>query len=140
MEYRANWGDWMTQKDTLLMDGDCGLCTHTAVFLNPRLKQVNSVRFVAIESDEGRKLITTFPEKFQAADSVYLIRKGKPYMRSAAGIRCLLYMKWYYSMWFPLVWIVPLPMRDIVYRIVARYRHKVFRRPATCIFPGLNID
>ena len=129
----------MNQKDTLLMDGDCGLCTHTAVFINPRLKEPNSVSFVAIESAEGQDLIQTFPDKLQAADTVYLIRNGKAYMRSAAAIRCLLYMKWYYSMWFPLAWIVPLPLRDIVYRIVARYRHKVFNRPATCIFPGLNI-
>ena len=129
----------MNQKDTLLMDGDCGLCTHTAVFINPRLKLPNSVRFIAIESEEGQEIIKTFSEKLQAADSVYLIRNGKAYMRSAAAIRCLLYMKWYYSMWFPLAWIVPLPLRDIVYRIVARCRHKVFKRPATCIFPGLNI-
>ena len=129
----------MNQKDTLLMDGDCGLCTHTAVFINPRLKESNSVSFVAIESAEGQELIQTFPDKFQAADTVFLIRNGKAYMRSAAAIRCLLYMKWYYSMWFPLAWIVPLPLRDIAYRIVARYRHKVFKRPATCIFPGLNI-
>ena len=129
----------MNQKDTLLMDGDCGLCTHTAVFINPRLKLPNSVRFIAIESEEGQEIIKTFSEKLQAADSVYLIRNGKAYMRSAAAIRCLLYMKWYYSMWFPLAWIVPSPLRDIVYRIVARYRHKVFKRPATCIFPGLNI-
>ena len=129
----------MNQKDTLLMDGDCGLCTHTAVFINPRLKEPNSVSFVAIESAEGQELIQTFPDNFQAADTVFLIRNGKAYMRSAAAIRCLLYMKWYYSMWFPLAWIVPLPLRDIVYRIVARYRHKVFKRPATCIFPGLNI-
>ena len=129
----------MNQQDTLLMDVDCGLCTHTAVFINPRLKLPNSVRFIAIESEEGQEIIKTFSEKLQASDSVYLIRNGKAYMRSAAAIRCLLYMKWYYSMWFPLAWIVPLPLRDIVYRIVARYRHKVFKRPATCIFPGLNI-
>ena len=128
----------MTDKDLLLMDGDCGLCTHTAVFINPRLHQPNSLRFLAIESKEGLDLISNFSEKFQQADSVYLIRDGKPYMRSAAGIRCILYMKWYYSMWYPLLWLVPLPIRDIAYRIVARYRHRVFKRPATCIFPGLN--
>ena len=128
----------MTGKDLLLMDGDCGLCTHTAVFINPRLHQPNSLRFLAIESKEGLDLISNFSEKFQQADSVYLIRDGKPYMRSAAGIRCILHMKWYYSMWYPILWLVPLPIRDIAYRIVARYRHRVFKRPATCIFPGLN--
>jgi predicted DCC family thiol-disulfide oxidoreductase YuxK len=108
------------------------------VFLSPRLKQPNSIQFIAIESKEGQELISTFPEKFQNADSVYLIRDGKPYMRSGAGIRCLLYLKWYYSMWYPFLWLIPLPLRDVAYRIVARYRHRFFTRPATCVFPGLN--
>jgi predicted DCC family thiol-disulfide oxidoreductase YuxK len=122
------------------MDGDCGLCTHTAVFLHPRLKDVHSIRFVAIETPEGKELISTFPQKFRDADTVYLIRNGTPYMRSAAGIRFLLYMKWYYSMWFPVLWLVPLPLRNVAYRIIAKNRHRVFKRPATCVFPGLNID
>jgi predicted DCC family thiol-disulfide oxidoreductase YuxK len=49
-------------------------------------------------------------------------------------------MKWYYSMWFPVLWLVPLPLRDVAYRIIAKNRHRVFKRPATCVFPGLNID
>ncbi|MDA8594806.1 DUF393 domain-containing protein, partial [Euryarchaeota archaeon] len=64
----------MNQKDILLMDGDCGLCTHTAVFLHPRLRQANSIHFVAIESQEGQELISTFPAKMKDADTVYLIR------------------------------------------------------------------
>ena len=130
----------MTEKDTLLMDGDCGLCTHTVVFLHPRLRKGISIRFLAIESQEGQELIATLPQNMRDADTVYLIRNGIPYMRSSAGIRCLLYMKWYYSMWFPVLWLVPLPLRNIVYRIVAKNRHRVFKRPATCVFPGLNID
>ena len=135
MECGTNRGEEMTEKDIVLMDGDCGLCTHTAVFLSPRLKQQNSIRFIAIESKEGQEFISTFSEKFQNADSVYLIRDGKAYMRSGAGIRCLLYLKWYYSMWFPFLWLIPLPLRDFVYRIVSRNRHRVFKRPATCVFP-----
>lgn len=138
LECSPNRGDSMSQKDILLMDGDCGLCTHTAVFLHPRLRQANSIRFVAIESQEGKDLISTFSTKMKNADTVYLIRNGTPYMRSSAGIRCLLYMKWYYSMWYPMLWLIPLPLRNIAYRFIAKNRHRVFKRPATCIFPGLN--
>ena len=138
MERASPRGESLNRPDTLLMDGDCGLCTHTAVFLHPRLKDPHSIRFVAIESKEGQDLISTFSESIRRADSVYLLRNGKPYMRSSAGIRCLLYMKWYYSMWYPLLWLVPLPLRNIAYRIIAKNRHRVFQRPATCIFPGLN--
>lgn len=128
----------MSEPAVLLMDGDCGLCTRSAVFLHPRLKDSNSMRFVAIESEEGQALISTFPEKYQQADSVYLIRNGRPYMRSAAAIRCLLYLKWHYKFLFPFAWIIPLPIRDVAYRIVAKYRMKFFAPPEVCIFPSLS--
>jgi len=128
----------MSEPAVLLMDGDCGLCTRSAVFLHPRLTDSNSMRFVAIESEEGQALISTFPEKYQQADSVYLIRNGRPYMRSAAAVRCLLYLKWHYKFLFPFAWVIPLPIRDVAYRIVAKYRMKFFAPPEVCIFPSLS--
>ena len=128
----------MSEPAVLLMDGDCGLCTRSAVFLHPRLTDDKSMRFVAIESEEGQALISTFPEKYQQADSVYLIRNGRPFMRSAAAVRCLLYLKWHYKFLFPFAWVIPLPIRDVAYRIVAKYRMKFFAPPEVCIFPSLT--
>lgn len=128
----------MSDADVLLMDGDCGLCTRSAVFLHPRLKDKESMKFVAIESEEGQAIISTFPEKMQQADTVYLVRNGRPYMRSAAAIRCLLYLKMHYFVLFPFAWLVPLPLRNLVYRIVAKYRLKFFAKPEVCVFPSLS--
>ena len=128
----------MSEPAVLLMDGDCGLCTRSAVFLHPRLTNAKSMRFVAIESEEGQALISTFPEKYQQAASVYLIRNGRPFMRSAAAVRCLLYLKWHYKFLFPFAWVIPLPIRDVAYRIVAKYRMKFFAPPEVCIFPSLT--
>lgn len=128
----------MSEPDILLMDGDCGLCTRSAVFLHPRLRDPESMRFIAIESDEGRSIISEFPQKLRDADTVYLVRNGQPYMRSSAAIRCLLYLKWHYRILYPFAWIVPLPLRNLVYRIVAKYRLKFFSQPEVCIFPTLT--
>ncbi len=123
-----------SERDILLLDGDCGLCNKLAIFLDKRLGKGRDIAYRAILSHEGQELITTFPQKQQDADTVYLLRNGKSYIRSAAGIRCLLYMKWYYRMWFPVLWIIPFPLRDIGYRIIAKYRHKIFKKPETCLF------
>ena len=123
-----------SERDILLLDGDCGLCNKLAIFLDKRLGKGKDIAYRAILSHEGQELITTFPQKQQDADTVYLLRNGKSYIRSAAGIRCLLYMKWYYKMWFPVLWIIPFPLRDIGYRIIAKYRHKIFKKPDTCLF------
>lgn len=124
----------MSDRDYLLLDGDCGLCHGLANFLDKRLEKGVDLGYRPILSDDAQNMIVTFPKKQQEVDSVYLLRNGKSYIRSAAGIRCLLYMRWYYKMWFPLFWIIPLPIRDIGYRIVARYRHKFFKRPTECSF------
>ena len=123
-----------SERDILLLDGDCGLCNKLAIFLDKRLGKGKDIAYRAILSHEGQELITTFQQKHQDADTVYLLRNGKSYIRSAAGIRCLLYMKWYYRMWFPVLWIIPFPLRDIGYRIIAKYRHKIFKKPETCLF------
>ena len=123
-----------SNRDFLLLDGDCGLCHRLAVFLDKRLAKGQDLGYRPILSQAGQEMIATFTQKQQNVDSVYLLRNGKSYIRSAAGIRCLLYMKWYYAMWFPILWIIPLPIRDIGYRIIAKYRHKVFKKPETCLF------
>ena len=91
------------RETSLPLDGDCGLCHRLATFMDKRLARGQDIGYRPILSDEGQVMIAKLPKKQQDADSVYLIRNGRSYIRSAAGIRCLLYMKWYYKMWFPLL-------------------------------------
>jgi uncharacterized protein YqjF (DUF2071 family)/predicted DCC family thiol-disulfide oxidoreductase YuxK len=121
-------------RDFLLLDGDCGLCHRLATFLDKRMKQSANLGYRPNSSKDAQRLISAMPKKLSESDTVYLVRNGQPYMRSSAAIRCLLYMKWYYRMWYPICWLVPLPIRDIAYRIVAKYRHKVFKKPKVCTF------
>jgi predicted DCC family thiol-disulfide oxidoreductase YuxK len=84
-------------QDILLMDGDCGLCSKLANFLHPRLSQKNSIKFLSNSSEEGKLIISKLPKSQQVVDTVYLVRNGKYYIKSAAAIRCLIYMKWHYK-------------------------------------------
>ena len=121
-------------RDFLLLDGDCGLCHRLATFLDKRMRPSANLGYRPNSSKDAQRLIQAMPKKLRESDTVYLVRNGQPYMRSSAAIRCLLYMKWYYRMWYPICWLVPLPIRDIAYRIVAKYRHKVFKKPKVCTF------
>ena len=121
-------------RDVLFLDGDCGLCHRLANFIDKRLARGQQLAYRPILSEDAQRIIATFPINMRSADSVYLIRNGKPYMRSAAGIRALLYMKWRWKMWYPVVWLVPLPLRNLVYRFIAKYRHRIFKPPTECMF------
>ena len=128
---RINMSD---QRDFLFLDGDCGLCHRLATFIDKRLAKGMNLGYRPILHPDAQRVIQTLPTQLRNADSVYLIRKGTAYIRSAAGIRCVLYMRWYYKMWFPLLWLIPLPLRNIGYRLIATYRHKFFKRPSECLF------
>ena len=90
-------------------------------FVRKRLSK--PLEIVEQDSSEGKVLIESLPEKMKAMDSVYLIMKDRPYARSGAAIRCLLFMKWNWRILFPLAWLVPAPLRDLVYRFVSKRRH-----------------
>tara|TARA_Y100000739_G_scaffold14421_1_gene11770 strand:+ start:446 stop:835 length:390 start_codon:yes stop_codon:yes gene_type:complete len=123
---------------TLILDGDCGLCNRAAMFLKPRLSKNKKIIFLTNESKEGEEIIKKLSSKKQEADTVYFIRNGKSHIRSAAAIRCLLFMKWHYRVLYPFCWIIPSPIRDLAYSIISKNRHRIFTEPETCLIPSLN--
>ena len=123
-----------TEKDVLLLDGECGLCNRLAQFIDKRRAKNTDLAYRPIESEDAQQLIKTFPEKQQIADTVYLVRNGKSFIRSGAGIRVLLYMKWYWKMLYPFAWIIPSPLRDIVYVIISKNRLRIFGKQDYCSF------
>jgi predicted DCC family thiol-disulfide oxidoreductase YuxK len=107
-------------KDALLIDGLCSLCTRTGKFISRR--QVAELEIIEQDSDKGVELLKRYNLKI---DSLVLIRNKKAYVRSSAAIRCLLYMRWNWRCLYPLAWIVPMPIRDLVYVLVAKSRHRI---------------
>ena len=124
------------EHDVLLLDGGCGLCHGLARWMAPRLAPGHPLRFVDQSSSEGQDAMASLPAALRAMDTVVLLRRGKAHARSAAAIRCLLHLRWWWRMWFPLMWLVPKPLRDLVYRGVAANRHRLFRAPEDgCLLP-----
>ena len=119
-------GECMTQT-TVLIDAQCVMCNGLARFLEQRARSDASLAILGIESDEGQAIIADFPERLKAMDTVYVVRNGRVYGRSAGAIRLLLCMKWYYAMWYPFAWLVPLPLRDGAYWFVSKIRHRFGR-------------
>jgi len=103
------------------------MCNGLAKFLRKRTGGDAVLDVIGIQSEEGQAMIATFPERIQTMDTLYVVRAGKPYVRSAGAIRLLLTMRWYYAVLFPFAWLVPLPLRDGVYWVVSKLRHRFGR-------------
>ena len=122
------------ERDILLLDGECGLCHRLALFMDSHLAPGVDIAYRPILSDEAQDVISTLPEWQKNADTVYLLRHKVIYIRSSAAIRCLLYLKWYWKLWYPILWLIPLPLRDTIYRMIAMSRHQIFKKPESCSF------
>ncbi len=112
---------------TVLIDAHCVMCNGLAKFLRRRTRSNVDLDILGIQSEEGQALIATFSQRHQTMDTVYVVRHGRTYVRSAGAIRLLLVMKWYYAVLFPFAWLVPLPLRDAAYWVVSKLRHRFGR-------------
>jgi predicted DCC family thiol-disulfide oxidoreductase YuxK len=120
----------VVSETTLLIDAHCVMCNGLAKFLRRRQRTEGALVIHGIQSPEGQALIATFPERLQSLDTLYVVRNGKVHVRSAGAVRLLLTMRWYYATLFPFAWLVPLPLRDAVYWVVSKLRHKFGRTNA----------
>ncbi len=106
----------------LLYDGTCGFCAQSVQFVLQHERE-HSLRFAALNSEYARAILDAHPE-VQGIDSVVWFEPDLVLTRSDAAIR----VAWYVGgPWraFEVARIVPRFMRDAVYRLIARHRHRI---------------
>ncbi|GIO31868.1 MULTISPECIES: thiol-disulfide oxidoreductase DCC family protein [Paenibacillus] len=117
----------------VLVDGVCHLCQGLTRFIIERDPKAK-FRFASLQSEIGSELLTKGGMPADEIDTVVLIENGRYYVRSAAVLRIFrqLRMPW------PLLCIfviVPAPIRDRLYRYVARNRYRWFGKEEQCLLP-----
>ncbi len=120
----------------LLYDGTCGFCNAT-VQLILRYDRKGILRFAALESTRGRGILAEHPE-LEGVDSVVWVEKEGArtgvVTRSAATLRVAAYLG---GVWrLALVGeVIPAPVRDWLYDLIARHRHRLISGAARCVIP-----
>lgn len=138
---RASYGD----GPIVLFDGVCNFCNGAIQFIVDREREPRA-RFLALQSDsakallegvfgaEGAKLLQSGASGDGDPDSIVLIEGSRGFTHSTAALRIARYLRAPYSWLFALV-IFPRPLRDLVYRFIARNRYRWFGRTETCRVP-----
>lgn len=70
----------------------------------------------------------------QDLSTVVLIQGDVFYTKSSAALRTLALMDWPYKA-LSVLWLVPYPLRDFGYTVVAKYRYAVFGKKDACKVP-----
>lgn len=116
----------------ILFDGDCNFCNRSVQFILKRDTQ-SLFSFASLQSDSGQK----FKQRLGVPahlDSMILICENKWYAKSSAALRIAKHLKgvWKLTYFFLLI---PKPIRDFVYDIVAKNRHRLFKETSSCTLP-----
>ena len=116
----------------ILFDGVCILCSRWARFVIERDPEA-VFRFVAIQEPRGQELARRLGIDTEFPETNAVILAGVAYFKSDAAIEVLSRLsRW---SWVRMVRLVPRPLRDAAYDIVARNRYRWFGRTETCLVP-----
>lgn len=112
----------------LLYDGDCGFCSSIVRFVLDHERR-HTLAFAALESPYAKRLLAGRPD-LQGVDSVVWVERDDPasplriLVRSTAALRLASYLGGGWRL-LAVLWLVPRPLRDGIYRLVAGNRHRI---------------
>jgi predicted DCC family thiol-disulfide oxidoreductase YuxK len=113
----------------ILYDGVCVLCSGWMRFVLRRDRQ-KLFRFTPIQSDYGRALAQGLGIKPDDPDTNAAVWGGIAYRRSDAALRVVSLLPGWG--WVGVLHLVPRLARDLVYRLIARSRYRLWGRHVLC--------
>jgi predicted DCC family thiol-disulfide oxidoreductase YuxK len=120
-------------RPVIVFDGKCVLCSSFARFIL-RTDRRAHFRLLAAQSPLGTALYQHFGLDSQLYETYILLEDGNAYLRSEAAIRIFAALGWPWRLAMAGK-ILPRPMRDALYDVVARNRLRWFGARQTCFLP-----
>jgi predicted DCC family thiol-disulfide oxidoreductase YuxK len=122
-----------TAHPIVLFDGVCNLC-NGSVQLIIRHDRQGLFRFASLQSPLGQELLARFGIDPKVVDSVILVEGDRWFKESDAALRIARGMSGAWKA-LSILRVIPRPLRDAAYRLIARNRYRWFGRQETCWLP-----
>ena len=118
----------------LLYDGTCGFCA-TSVQWVLRNDRRETLCFAALQGETARPILASHPELANVDSVVWVGEDGEVRVRSEAAFAVARYLGGGWSVAARLGALVPRPIRDWGYDLIARHRLKLTRNGPECLLP-----
>jgi predicted DCC family thiol-disulfide oxidoreductase YuxK len=132
LETRRAHEDVAREHPILFFDGLCGLCNTSVDFVMKRDTR-DVFRYAPLQGETAAQHLAA-PDR-ENLDSVVLKTSSGLHRKSSAVVRILWKLPGIWPLLGTLLWLVPLPLRDLGYRVVAKNRYRVFGKKETCRLP-----
>jgi predicted DCC family thiol-disulfide oxidoreductase YuxK len=125
----------LADHPVVFFDGVCNLCNASVNVIIDRDPE-GLFQFAALQSDVAAVRLQPFGFKAPAGDpeGIILVEDGRMYHDSTAALRIARHLKGPAKL-LAVFLIVPRPIRDAVYRFIARHRYRWFGRTDACRMP-----
>jgi predicted DCC family thiol-disulfide oxidoreductase YuxK len=117
----------------ILFDGGCNLCNGFVTFVIAR-DPGGRFKFGPLQSPAAERLLGDRHSRGQWPDSIILVENGRLWTRSAAALRIARGLTFPWPLAYAFV-VVPRPIRDWIYNLVARRRYRWFGKRDVCMMP-----
>ena len=118
----------------LLFDGECKLC-HGLVQFILRNDDEQRYHLSALQTDFSKDLLEKAGLRTDSPETVVLFADDQYYTHSSAALRIMTLLGGIWKL-AGIFWIVPKPLRDWIYRLIAGNRYQWFGKYETCRMPG----
>jgi predicted DCC family thiol-disulfide oxidoreductase YuxK len=117
----------------ILFDGVCNFCNGAINFVLKQDKK-GIFKFAPLQSEAGQRLLQHYNLSMKEFDSFILIDMGKVYKKSAASLRVMNKLPWYWKE-AQILRMIPTAFRDAIYDFIAKNRYKWFGKKEQCMVP-----
>lgn len=121
----------MTTRTTIFFDGNCNLCNGIVRFIKRRMPR-DQIQLKPLQFADAAS--TASGSDGVQEESLILVQNEKVYTMSTAALRVMMALGWPWRM-LGLLLAIPAPIRDWVYRWIARNRYRWFGKTQVCDLP-----
>ncbi|MEI6236038.1 MAG: DCC1-like thiol-disulfide oxidoreductase family protein [Planctomycetota bacterium] len=133
-ESPAPMPDFLHPEDRVVcFDGVCKVCGFWAKYINEH-EPAGLLKLCALQTDEGRALSAWCGLPPGEMNTMIFIDKGKPYFKSSAALRVLMYLRFPHP-FISVFLIVPGFIRNWIYDRLALNRYSLFGKEDVCMMP-----
>ena len=125
-------------RDIVVFDGICNLCTRSVKFILKHEAE-HRILFAPLQSPAGARLLSDHGFDPNNASTFIFISEGALYTKSAAAIRIASHFKGVWKL-ARLLRLIPRPLRDWGYDMVARSRYQWFGKSDSCMVPTPDLE
>jgi len=121
------------EHPTLFFDGVCNLCNASVDWVI-RHDTRHLFRFASLQGSTAHDVVPEYANE-AGLSTVVLVDPSGRYIRSSAALRILKHFGGFYGFLGSLLLLIPRPIRDWGYRVIAKNRYRWFGEKDSCRLP-----